>query len=311
MRVAVSVGLVVYAVRAVDLAEAWRLAASLGPAAAGAGAALFVKLAAAAERWLGIVRRLGLWIPRRQGVAIVCFGNFFNQVLPSSVGGWAARVWLAHKAGYNVELAARSVVLDLLAGVVVLALMMLAGTPLLWRWFDGAGEAISVLVVSLATLVGFLILLAAGGGEARSGGRVVRALRGAARDARKIFLDRSGRFHALGFSVVFQASQVVAVWSIARGLSVDLGLLEAFVLVPAVLAAMTLPLSVGGWGVREVGLITSLGAAGVSTHAAAVIGVLFGLFNLGLGLLSGVAWLVLRGRVIAEIRARRERGVEA
>src|SRR2546430_2092721 len=50
---------------------------------------------------------------------IVLVGLFFNQVLPSGVGGDAVRAWRCHRLGIGVAAAIRSLVLDRVSGYLV------------------------------------------------------------------------------------------------------------------------------------------------------------------------------------------------
>jgi hypothetical protein len=68
----------------------------------------------------------------------------------------------------------------------------------------------------------------------------------------------------------------------------------------AVIAIMTLivalPISVAGWGLREVSLVALLGVLGVDREAALVLSVELGLINTLLSLPGGLVWLSLRER---------------
>jgi hypothetical protein len=293
----VSVGLFGYVLARVDLRIAWSLVARLGGVAAiGAVLALAGKLAAGAARWLYILAALGQRAPWRRGVAVYLLGNALGQALPASVGGDAARIWLARDEGVDVRGAARSVVIDLLAGFASLCLMMLAATPSLYHGLapaEAAGTVLAAALLGLAIIAGVLV---AGRLTRGSTARLARALATIASDVRLLLLEPRHAAPLLGLSFLFQSTQVTAVYALARGLHVPLGLHHAFVLVPVVLTAMTLPLSMGGWGVRELGMVSLLGLAGVSDESAAVIAVLFGLFNLGIALVGGLVGWALRRR---------------
>ena len=54
-----------------------------------------------------------------------------------------------------------------------------------------------------------------------------------------------------------------------------------------------LPLSFGGWGVREAALVYFLQATGASGEAALTLSIAFGLLRLVLGALGGIAWVLV------------------
>jgi uncharacterized membrane protein YbhN (UPF0104 family) len=57
---------------------------------------------------------------------IVLVGLFFNQVLPSGVGGDAVRAWRCHRLGIGAAAAIRSLVLDRVSGYLVLVVLFAA-----------------------------------------------------------------------------------------------------------------------------------------------------------------------------------------
>ncbi len=63
-------------------------------------------------------------------------------------------------------------------------------------------------------------------------------------------------------------------------------------IVPPVTLIQLLPVSLAGWGVREVVLVVALAPFGVPPEAALAISVLFGLCLVVIGLPGGLIWLV-------------------
>jgi len=52
------------------------------------------------------------------------------------------------------------------------------------------------------------------------------------------------------------------------------------------------PISFGGWGIREIAFVYLLGAAGVRAEAALSLSIAFGLLRVLLGLIGGLTWVV-------------------
>ena len=75
---------------------------------------------------------------------------------------------------------------------------------------------------------------------------------------------------------------------------------------PLVLLVTTVPVSIGGWGVREGAMVFAFGLIGVSEHSAFVLSFLFGLLVVAVSLPGGLIWLMSgerRSDVIAESKA--------
>ena len=85
---------------------------------------------------------------------------------------------------------------------------------------------------------------------------------------------------------------------LAAGLEIEISFLDCFFLVPPVILAMTLPISIAGWGVREGAMIVALGLIGVSQESALVLSILFGLGITLAALPGGVIWLFSRNRTV-------------
>jgi glycosyltransferase 2 family protein len=89
---------------------------------------------------------------------IVLVGLFFNQALPSGVGGDAVRAWRCHRLGIGVAPAIRSLVLDRVSGYVVMVALFAAGLPVLLHILPDVRQRYGVVVLLGAALCGLLAL---------------------------------------------------------------------------------------------------------------------------------------------------------
>src|SRR5262249_53478580 len=89
---------------------------------------------------------------------IVLVGLFFNQVLPTGVGGDAVRAWRCHRLGIGVAEAIRSLVLDRVSGYFVLVVLFAAGIPMLLHILPDPGQRYGVVVLLAAALCGLFSL---------------------------------------------------------------------------------------------------------------------------------------------------------
>ena len=60
-------------------------------------------------------------------------GTFFNQTLPSSIGGDAVRLWLVARAGAGWRAATYSIFVDRAIGLIALAIIIVASLPWSYR----------------------------------------------------------------------------------------------------------------------------------------------------------------------------------
>jgi uncharacterized membrane protein YbhN (UPF0104 family) len=84
----------------------------------------------------------------------------------------------------------------------------------------------------------------------------------------------------------------VAAFLLGRALGLPTTFSDFLAFMPAVILATTLPVSFGGWGVREGLLVVLLGRVGVPAADALALSLLFGAGNALCGLPGLAAWLL-------------------
>lgn len=89
---------------------------------------------------------------------IVFIGFFFNQTLPSSVGGDAMRAWEAYKCGLPPRTAVNSVLLERFSGLFTLVLIMAAALPLIWHYLESSVIRWA-LVATVPLFAGIFVLI--------------------------------------------------------------------------------------------------------------------------------------------------------
>lgn len=297
VKFAVSAALLWLLARGIDLDAVGRQIAGADPLwllAALVLAAAVVLLAAL--RWHLVTKAIGAGVPARDAVSITAIGWFFNQTLPSTVGGDAVRIYLAYRTGISKTGAVHGIILDRLMGLfVVLALATIFLAPLLaglstdfQKWFLTAFVA--------AGYVGYALLFAMTGSLAALVdrfrlGRLARAL---SQDARDTLLSAWPGAVILVISVVLQIVQIASIYVIAVALGLAASFADIMIAVPAVLLVSSLPVSIAGWGVREQSMVLALGAMGVAATDALAVSVLLGLSWIVIGLPGALVWLGYR-----------------
>ena len=221
-------------------------------------------------------------------------GHFFNQVLPSTIAGdsWRAVRWRA--SGVGLRAAVASIFLDRLSGATGAAILaILASVLLLRQGVDGylvlSIFLLGVLVIA-ATGLFFLLIHHSGFFLFRRLPRVQSAI---AYLHNALVLDR--RFvGSLGYAIAGHCVCGIAVYVTAISLGVGLSLALIVSVTACVLLITMIPISLGGWGLREASFITLLGPLGVNSQESLLIGILFGLMTLVSALPGGLAFLANR-----------------
>ena len=216
-------------------------------------------------------------------------GHFFNQVLPTTVGGDAWRVVRWRAAGVSLRAAAASVLMDRVSGAMGAAILAIVASALLSHFGLGARLTLSILLLGTMIAGGIVVFIFA----IRWRGLPLRRFPRIANLRGSLVLDWR-YFASLGYSIAGHCVCGIAVYAAARSLGIDLPLVLIVSVTAAVLLVLMIPISLGGWGIREASFITLLVPFGVNSQNALLIGILFGLMNLVSSLPGGLSFLADR-----------------
>jgi uncharacterized protein (TIRG00374 family) len=253
---------------------------------------LLLQAVAGAVRWSIVIRTISTRIRLRAVLHIMFIGLFFNQTLPSTIGGDAMRIWHIRHHGFPLRTAINSVLLDRLIALVALAVFMLLSYPVLYRLVENPLLRLMVILAALAMISGFAMLYYFRKIPRRFyGWRITEEIRHISSEAHRIARHPRRAGEIVLLSVVMHAMTGMAIYEVARGLGLPIGLLECVVLTPPISLITVLPISMAGWGVREAGMVTALAFAGVAAHDALVVSILFGLLLMLISIPGGVFWL--------------------
>jgi uncharacterized protein (TIRG00374 family) len=306
VKVAVSLALLAYLFSITDLAalEDRVRSADLLLLAAAVGAYVAM-LALATWRWQVLLEGLGVAAPLRRLTASYLVATFFNNFLPSNIGGDVVRVRDGSRITGSTAASLAVVGIDRILGFgalyVLAAAAFVLGGPVV-RGFAGA----RVVLAGLALLFGALAYIFFRPGTARAMMSVSRLNR--IEWIREQFEAAQGAVHAyrarmrtvwLAFAASL-ALQALAVWyyvAVARALRIPLSASAAFLMVPLCSLLQAVPVSFNGWGLRE-GLFTVyFGQVGLPKESALAFSLVGAGLVVLLSLSGAIAWM---GRTGAE-----------
>jgi uncharacterized membrane protein YbhN (UPF0104 family) len=212
-----------------------------------------------------------------------------------AVGGDMVRAWMSYRVQASAGISVSSVILDRVASVAGIALLVLATMPL---YVERVGHTLSVLLPAAAAVAGLCgIVIAAQIHRLPINWRRNRLLHGIetlSSATRMVFLRPSSAILALGLAVGAQTAMAVAAYAIGASLGLGLSLIDSLVLLQPVALIAALPISIGGWGVREAAMVAVLGLIGIAPSGALVLSVQIGLIAIVVTLPAGLLWLGAR-----------------
>jgi uncharacterized membrane protein YbhN (UPF0104 family) len=225
---------------------------------------------------------------------IYLIGTFFNQTLPSTLGGDAFRVWLAGRLGTPLGKAVTGVLIDRLSGLLVILLAIALSLPASLSLVPDPIARWSLVMVAGAGLAGYGVVLFVPRRFSAFLGRwrATRAILDLSGDARRLFLVPRFAGRILAFSLLVLLISAAVIYTLGRAIGVDLGVVNCLLLTPPVIVVAFVPISVAGWGVREGAMVAAFGYVGVPAADALVVSILFGLLLVAVGLPGGLLWLM-------------------
>jgi glycosyltransferase 2 family protein len=256
--------------------------------------ALFVQTFLIAFRWQLISAFCEVSITFARTCRFTWIGTFFNQTLPSSVGGDAVKILLLRQDGASWTASSYSVLLDRIIGLFALSAMVVSSMWSALTLITNPIARLTLVMMGIGTVSGFVLFLLARYVRHSSLTRwsVVRHLMQLSTLAGDIlFSIKTGILVAL-FSIAIQVLAVLTAWCLGASVHVSFDLLHAFVLIPPVILISILPISIAGWGLRETSLALAFSYAGLSQADGVLVSLLFGASLVANGAIGGIIWLV-------------------
>lgn len=208
-------------------------------------------------------------------------GYFANVLFITSVGGILAKSALALRHGFSIAQTIFATVLDRFMTFIALVLFSILGLPFLVNMLDTKIFTMLGMSVTALMLTGFVVAVFLTSG---SFGKFILSNRKISRLAvhlRKLKGERRLWAQLSIQSILAQFCFITAVYILSLG--IDGGhtkTIEFFALMPILALISSLPISVGGWGLREGAFVYGLGLIGFSIENAFLLSIQVGLVTL-------------------------------
>lgn len=244
-----------------------------------------------AWRWQVVLHSFGHDVPFSRLLRYVWISTFFGQVLPASVGPDSVRVWLAWRDKVRIRWTVHSIGLERVAMVLSLLMLVLVLQRFSLAIFDWGSFSYLPALMMLGGCAGVILLLVADHLTLRlPRWWIIRAIANLSADARLLFLSPGSVVPLFAISLLSHLNFAVCAWWIAIALGMNVTLFDCIVLIPLVTLITLIPISIGGWGVREGALVVLLGGIGVPAASALALSILFGLMGIMASLPGAIMW---------------------
>ncbi|MGB2705582.1 MAG: lysylphosphatidylglycerol synthase transmembrane domain-containing protein, partial [Candidatus Omnitrophota bacterium] len=214
-------------------------------------------------------------IPFGRVIQLSFIGFFFNNFMPTAVGGDIVKAYYANKQTKETAKSFISVFMDRFIGVISFVLLAVFALFLSWANINEMLKK-TVLIFALAGTAGLFVILNPAPAKVifnvlsrlklwNIGGRLTRAYM-AVHEYRK---KKALIFAVIGVSLISQSIYFTVVYLLAKSLGANLLLVTVFLVMPIVSLVSMLP-SLGGLGLRESALLVLLGPVIGSDNAFSV-----------------------------------------
>ena len=292
LKLLVGASLVYLLVRNASLADVWELLSGARPHLVLLSLLSFAAAVTLnALRWRIVLGLMGSPVPVRVAVVGTLEGMFFNLFLPTGIGGDVARTYRAYDFGLDTRRAVEGTLADRALGLWGLAVAVAVASlfsPGLWSiagWQWLLGAAALVIAGGLAVGHGAAFL------PVRAQNRWLDAAMRLVAAYSQIVRSRRFCTHIVPVLLLANLCIGVSATLAARSIGLVAPLADMTIVVEGGSLAALVPVSIGGWGVREGAVALLMMGMGHSRSAALALSALMGAVLATIGLAGAAIWM--------------------
>lgn len=253
-------------------------------------------------RWKYLLAVQGTHVPMKVLISSLLVGHFFNNFLPSTIGGDTFRAYDVAKYSNKNMQSVITVVAERMMGILALATLALLAV-IFGFWFIKGVDAFfwlvsgffSVIMIGFITTTNqyFVDKVVKLFGKLR-----LNKISQKVKEAYDVYKYMKSKRNILWIvfiiSVILQINVVIHYYLISISLNLGVPILYFFIIIPIVLCVLLLPISINGIGLRENTYVFLMGLVGVSGQKAVAFSWLaFGLIVL-MGIIGGIVFIIRR-----------------
>jgi len=217
-------------------------------------------------------------------------GSFFNQVLPSSIGGDAVRMLDLTNKKYDKKEAFFAVFVDRVIGLVGLLVLNLLASLLFFGTFE-KNFSMLIIFITLGGILSFTALFHFHRISFLAKYKYLNLFVRLANRLNKLYASRALLFKHIGISIVVHFFSILTMYGLSLSLSLDLSFQTLLIAVPPVFLLTIVPISLAGWGVREGAMVGIFMLVGADQTRVLAMSLLYGLLLIISALPGSYFWI--------------------
>lgn len=298
LKICVSVAILVFLFRKIDPEVFWNTVISVSPKAIVAVAFLiFCNQCLCAFRWLTLLKK-DIGVSYLRLLSIYFIGMYFNNFLPTMVGGDIVKGYLLYKNTSRGDVSFASIFMDRYSGFT--ALMSITAVAFIPGYALIKGTNMPLFVIAL--LLGFVcISLVLWVGPLHSWAMRILAKVHFYGINKKIdtFYNvlMSYRNHwpmlakVFGYSIIVQGANVLGYYFLGTQLGMNVSIGYYFLFIPLTTTISMLPLSLSGIGIREGAFVFLFTAVGATSEQAMTLSLMWFVVTAIVSLIGGIEYV--------------------
>ena len=236
-----------------------------------------------AWRWYFIALNTNTKIKYNDALKFYYISGFLNNILPTGIMGDIYRtmnIKVNNENKANFLKSFQSVIFERLSGQITLIVTFIISLCIFFlinKKYEAFGYVLLLIIFSLLIIKIFFM--------SKQKNRYIM-------NFKKIFSGSCFYKHFF-LSLIIVLTYITTYIICAFSLSLDIDIISFFVFAPIILFSMTLPVSIGGWGIRETTALIISFLLGLSISSSVTVAIVYGITNL-ICSLPGVYFLINR-----------------
>ncbi|SFV60485.1 hypothetical protein MNB_SM-5-423 [hydrothermal vent metagenome] len=217
-------------------------------------------------------------------------GTFFNQVLPSSIGGDALRILDLTSKGYDKKEAFYGVFVDRVVGLVGLFVLNFIASILFYGTFP-SDFSLLIILISVTGISGFFTLFLFEKIHFLAKYKFINLLHRLSVRLNHLYRSKILLLKHISISVAVHLLSVLTIYGIALSINAHLSFQMLLIAVPPVFLLTIIPISLAGWGIREGAMVGIFMLVGADSAKILTMSILYGLLLIISALPGSYFWI--------------------
>lgn len=251
-------------------------------------------------RWQILLKTQNIIIPQGFLISSFLIGSFFNNILPTSIGGDIFRaIDISKKAEVTIGKSASVILIDRFSGIITAAIYAVIA---LFLGFATVGKTSYIIPVSiffvLCIIIGFLVLNPSILRLDKLINRVkfLSKIREKLHEIYNTFQSfkkyKLALVEAMLFSFALQLAVIASYYFAAKSVNIELSFASFIFIVPIVSIISFLPISIGGAGLRENSTVLLMVALGAAKSQSTVCSLIIFAIIMGMGIIGAIVYII-------------------